>query len=213
MITGSRHGTGMPIRNDVLRYAGPRSGALRILWIDPGRTRSYIFAPGVAGVAVWPVHTPLRTLEADTATGARVIHALSAAGGALFDVQARRRMVAQVAAAHGVSAATPRRYLRRYWDGRQTQDTRWPKQAATPRDVGAGPARRTRRGVLQSEPDRRSTFRMGATRHASTHEAFSRRAAYRQMPQEFNPGRTIDALPTFGQFNYWIDKDGVLSSI
>lgn len=122
-------------------------------------------------------------------------------------------MVAQVAAAHGVSAATPRRYLRRYWDGRQTQDARWPKQAATPRDVGAGPARRTRRGVLQSEPDRRSTFRMGATRHASTHEAFSRRAACRQMPQEFNPGRTIDALPTFGQFNYWIDKDGVLSSI
>ena len=39
---------------------------------------------------------------------------------------------------------------------------------------------------------------------------FCRRAAYRQMIAEFFAERGADALPSFGQFNYWIEKDACL---
>lgn len=224
----------MLIRNDVLLYAGPTSRAMRILWIDPGQTMSVTFALGVPGA--WPVLTPLRILEADVqnrrarlllrdpylakppavaptlaqmATHERaiaVICALTCSGTAVFNAQERRRMVAETAAASNVSAATIHRYLRRYWEGGQTHDALWP-------DEPAAPGGRTRRSAVQAEPETRSTFRMAVTRYASTHSAFSRRAAYRQMLEDFYPERTIAALPTFGQFNYWIDKDAVLSSL
>ena len=103
-------------------------------------------------------------------------------------------------------AATVHRYLRRYWEGGQTQDALWPEESAA---AGRG----TRRSTVDAAPEVRSTFRMAVTRYAATHSAFSRRAAYRQMLEDFYPERTIDALPTFGQFNYWIDKDAVLTSI
>jgi transposase-like protein len=226
----------MLIRNDVLLYAGPASRAIRILWIDPGRTMAASFALGVAGA--WPVLTPLRLLEADVQNrrarlllcdpyaarpapaptpaqlaahdrAGAVIHALMCSSAAIFHAQERRRMVAEVAAAHGLSAATVHRYLRRYWEGGQSPDALWPDDgsAAAPGKPAA------RRGAVQAEPDVRSNFRMAVTRYASTHSAFSRRAAYRQMLEDFYPERTIDALPTFGQFNYWIDKDAVLQSI
>lgn len=54
---------------------------------------------------------------------------------------------------------------------------------------------------------------MAVARYASTQDAFSRRAAWRQMLKDFFPERTIDTLPTFRQLNYWIDKDAVLQGI
>jgi hypothetical protein len=219
----------MLIRNDVLLYAGPASRAVRVLWIDPGRTMSQTFALGVAGA--WPVGTPLRVLEADVQNrrarlllrdpyaarapagaptaaqeaahdrASAVITAFCCRGTAIFDAQERRRMVAEAAAASGLSASTVHRYLRRYWEGGQSRDALWPEEPGA------------RRAALHAEPEDRSTFRMAVARYASTHSAFSRRAAYRQMLEDFYPERTIAALPTFGQFNYWIDKDAVLQSI
>lgn len=229
----------MLIRNDVLLYAGPSSRAVRILWIDPGQTVTFTFALGVPGA--WPILTPLRVLEADVqnrrarlllgdpyaarppqaaptlaqlaahARARSVIHALMSSSTAVFHAQERRRMVAEVAAANGLSAATVHRYLRRYWEGGQTQEALWPDETAAPGATTA--ARRARRGAVAAEPEVRSTFRMAVTRYAATHSAFSRRAAYRQMLEDFYPERTVDALPTFGQFNYWIDKDAVLQSL
>jgi hypothetical protein len=229
----------MLIRNDVLLYAGPASRAVRILWVDPSQTMTFTFALGVPGA--WPILTPLRVLEADVQNrrarlllrdpyaarppqaaptlaqlAARdragvVIHALMCSSTAVFNAQERRRMVAEVAAANGLSVATVHRYLRRYWEGGQTQDALWPDETAV--QGGKTTTRRARRGPVPAEPEVRSTFRMAVTRYAETHSAFSRRAAYRQMLEDFYPERTIDALPTFGQFNYWIDKDAVLQSI
>jgi hypothetical protein len=229
----------MLIRNDVLLYAGPTSRAVRILWIDPGQTMSCTFSLGVPGA--WPALTPLRLLEADVQNrrarlllqdpyaarapvsaptlaqlaardrASTVIHALMSSGTAVFNAQERRRLVAEAAAAHGLSAPTVHRYLRRYWEGGQTQDALWPEDTAA--HGGRANATRRRRGAVQDEPEIRSTFRMAVTRYASTHSAFSRRAAYRQMLEDFYPERTIDTLPTFGQFNYWIDKDAVLASL
>ena len=224
----------MLIRNDVLLYAGPSSRAVRLLWVDPGQTLTYSFALGVPGA--WPILTPLRLLEADVQNrrarlllrdpyaarppaaaptlaqlaardrAGAVIHALMCSSTAVFNAQERRRMVADVAGAHGLAAATVHRYLRRYWEGGQTQDALWPEETAAT-------VRGTRRSAVDAAPEVRSTFRMAVTRYASTHSAFSRRAAYRQMLEDFYPERTIDALPTFGQFNYWIDKDAVLQTI
>ena len=222
----------MLIRNDVLLYAGPCSRAVRILWVDPGRTMGYTFALGAPGA--WPIPTPMRLLEADVRNrrarlllsdpyagrppvaaptlaqlaahdrARLVIASLMGSSTAVFDASARRRAVAEAASANGLSAATVHRYLRRYWEGGQTQDALWPDEtsAATGR----------RRGAVQAAPEVRRTFRLAVTRYAATHSAFSRRDAYRQMLEDFYPERTIDALPTFGQFNYWIDKDAVLTT-
>jgi hypothetical protein len=228
----------MLIRNDVLLYAGPSSRAVRILWIDPGRTMCCTFALGVPGA--WPVAAALRGLEADVQNrrarlllrdpyaakapaaaptlaqlaardrAGAVINTLASHGAALYHAPGRRRLVADVAAAHGLSNATVHRYLRRYWEGGQTQDALWPEDSAATARTGT---RRARRATAQDDNEIRSTFRMAVTRYASTHGAFSRRAAYRQMLEDFYPERTLDSLPTFGQFNYWIDKDAVLSSI
>jgi hypothetical protein len=224
----------MLIRNDVLLYAGPSSRAVRILWIDPGRTMSCTFALGVPGA--WPAMTALRVLEADVQNrrarlllldpyaakaplaaptlaqlaahdrAGAVIKTLTANCTAVFHATARRQLVAEAAATHGLSSATVHRYLRRYWEGGQTQDALWLDDTAT--QGARTPAKRRPAAV-----DIRSTFRLAVTRYASTHAAFSRRAAYRQMLEDFYPERTVDTLPTFGQFNYWIDKDAVLCSL
>lgn len=215
----------MLIRNDVLLYAGPSSRALRILWIDPGRTLAWTLALGVPGG--WPTRTPLARLEADVQNrharlllldpyaarapataptlaqlAARtradtVIAALTSNGAMLFEADARRHLLSATALATGLSVTTVQRFLRRYWEGGQSADALWPDQTTVPprrRSVHAGPAVR-------------STFRLAVARYAATHATFSRRAAYRQMLEDFYPERTLDALPTFGQFNYWIDKD------
>jgi hypothetical protein len=226
----------MLIRNDVLLYAGASSRAVRILWIDPSQTMTFTFALGVTGA--WPTLTPLRVLEADVQNrrarlllidpyaaraptaaptlaqlaarqrASDVIDALTSSSSAVFNAQERRRLVAEAAAANGLSASTVHRYLRRWWEGGQTADALWPEDGAAP-DIRRPGSHRS----AHAAPEERSTFRIAVARYASTHVAFSRRAAYRQMLADFYPERTIDALPTFGQFNYWIDKDAVLQSI
>src|SRR5205823_11827102 len=60
---------------------------------------------------------------------------------------------------------------------------------------------------LNTDAEMRATFRAAVARHAATHPAFSRRAAYRQMLEDFYCGHPPGAVPSFGQFSYWLDKD------
>ena len=76
-------------------------------------------------------------------------------------------------------------------------------------------------GVNADEEIRR-TFRVAIAHYAAGHAKFSRLGAYQQMLADFfcerridadsgrvlaMPGAQPDALPTFGQFNYWLDHD------
>ena len=58
----------------------------------------------------------------------------------------------------------------------------------------------------------RATFRAAVARYTATHPEFSRRAAYRQMLQDYYRDRPPADLPSFGQFSYWLDKDGAPSA-
>lgn len=136
---------------------------------------------------------------------------------AIFLPRARARLVSAHARESGASRATILRYLRRYWERGQT------RQALLPDYVNSGAPGKTRavnalvkRGRprksgchpgLNADADVRATFRAAVARYAATHDQFSRRGAYRQMLEDFFRERAADAVPTFGQFNYWIEKD------
>jgi hypothetical protein len=139
---------------------------------------------------------------------------------ALYQPRERAAMVARCAEQHGVSRPSVLRYLRRFWERGQT------KAALLPDYGNSGARGKTRgasEGVKRGRPRKsgdhpglnidagtRATFRAAVARYRATHAAapFSRRAAYRQMLQDFYPDRGPGAVPSFGQFSYWLDKDG-----
>jgi hypothetical protein len=135
----------------------------------------------------------------------------------LFRQRERSKMVAWAAAVHGVSRPTVMRYLRRYWERAQTVDALLPdysnsgargKTRSASADVKRGRPRKDGIHVgLNADEKVRATFRAAVDRYYATHDQFSRRAAYRQMLEDFFSDRGPDAVPTFGQFNYWIEKD------
>ncbi|NRR32638.1 Mu transposase C-terminal domain-containing protein [Oxalobacteraceae bacterium] len=151
----------------------------------------------------------------------------------IYDPRRRSALVAQVAERHSVSHPTVYRYLRRYWQRGQTPNALLPDyansgapgkvraisagvQRGRPRKPGAAPG-------LNVDEDIRRVFRVAVARYAAMHDSFSRRGAFRQMIGEFFRPRRIDpasgriacdapycaapVLPTFGQFNYWLEQD------
>ena len=137
---------------------------------------------------------------------------------ALYLPSARAAMVAAYAAEHGVSRASILRYLRRYWERGQTL------AALLPDYVNSGAPGKTRTasaGIKRGRPRRggpagpnadaamRALFRAAAERHAATHNNPSRRAAYRQMLAEYFADAAPEAIPSFGQFSYWLARDAV----
>ena len=52
----------------------------------------------------------------------------------------------------------------------------------------------------------RDTMRAAVQRYAATHAQFSRRAAYRQMIDDYF-GAGKQPAPSYGQFSYWLDRD------
>lgn len=146
-----------------------------------------------------------------------VISALTASEPAIYQPRQRGRLVHDVGTALGVSHPTIYRYLRRYWERGQSADALLP-------DYGNSGARGKTRGFsvnvkrgrprkpgsppgLNTDVEIRRTFCDAVARYAATHAQFSRRGAYRQMIEDFFLAREPDKLPTFGQFNYWIEKD------
>ncbi|MFC5459882.1 hypothetical protein [Massilia niabensis] len=134
---------------------------------------------------------------------------------ALFDPRLRARLVAACSAAHGVSHPTIYRYLRRYWERGQHPDALLPDYAnsgapgrtrAANADVKRGRPSKSGSPGLNADAAVRATMRAAVLRYAATHEAFSRRDAYRQMLVDYF-GASRSTAPTYGQFSYWIDRE------
>jgi hypothetical protein len=148
-----------------------------------------------------------------------IVASLQTQAPALYQPRERAAMVARCAEEHGVSRPSVLRYLRRFWERGQTIDALLP-------DYGNSGARGKTRGAsegvkrgrprksgdhpgLNIDAETRAVFRAAVARFGATRGAvpFSRRAAYRQMLADFYAGRAPGAVPSFGQFCYWLDKD------
>ncbi|MES2262348.1 MAG: Mu transposase C-terminal domain-containing protein [Pseudomonadota bacterium] len=164
-----------------------------------------------------------------------IIRDLTAMEPAIYEPRRRGQLVSESTRRHGVSHPTIYRYLRRYWQRGQTPDALLPDyansgargktravsegvQRGRPRKAGAAPG-------VNADEAMRKVFRVAVARHAATHPKFARRLAYEEMILDFFSERRIDAetwrvqrqpppvaLPTFGQFNYWLDQDNALGA-
>ncbi len=163
-----------------------------------------------------------------------IIAPLVAQEPGIYDARQRGQMIARATAEHQVSHPTIYRYLRRYWQRGQTPNALLPDYCNS---GGKGKVRQSSEGVKRGRPrkngaddgpglnadeDIRRIFRVAIARYAASHDKFSRLGAYQQMLDEFFIERRIDPvsgrvqtapqrraamLPTFGQFNYWLDHD------
>ena len=235
----------MFLPNDVIQYAAPLR-TFRVLWTDREHGIAYTYELGLThalpravalqGLADDVLAQRARLLLDDPyaappapallpqkhrdlqAKAWAIVRSLQGELPALYEPRARAALVAQCAAAHGVSRPSVLRYLRRFWERGQTPDALLPDYS----NSGArGKTRGANEGIKRGRPrkagqppglnidaDTRATFRAAVARYRVTHPAFSRRGAYRQMLDEFYQGRDAGAVPSFGQFNYWLDKDG-----
>jgi hypothetical protein len=198
------------------RAAQPQMVLVRALVDDVLERRAQLLLIDPYAARPAPAALPAKYLEV-RARGWEVVSALASSEPAIYQPRQRGRLVQQYSALHGVSHPTIYRYLRRYWERGQTPDALLPDYANSgargktrgvnadvkrgrPRKSGAHPG-------LNADPDIRKTFRAAVARYAATHAEFSRRAAYRQMIEDFFQDRDAELLPTFGQFNYWIERD------
>jgi len=148
----------------------------------------------------------------------------------IYEPRRRGQLVQEATRRHGVSHPTIYRYLRRYWQRGQTPNALLPDYANS---GGKGKTRTATHGVKRGRPRKsgdsagvnvddamRTVFRLAAARHAANHHQFGRRAAYDEMVKDFLCERTSDPylrrvrrtpasgpVPSFGQFNYWLDQD------
>lgn len=199
-------------------HADLQTGRARVLPADP-----YLM---VVSQALLPAkHLQLR------ARAWAVIEALVAQEPAIYEARQRGQMVAEATVRHGVSHPTIYRYLRRYWQRGQTPNALLPDYANS---GGRGKVRQASAGVKRGRPRKngdadggvnadeeiRRVFRVAIGNYAAAHGKFSRLGAYQQMLDDFFVARSIDAagrvtvaaggavaVPSFGQFNYWLDHD------
>lgn len=178
----------------------------RLLALDPYR-------PAIDTSALPPKYLALR----DSAWA--IVQALTCDEPGVYETHTRARLVAACRAEHGVSHPTIYRYLRRYWERGQHPDALLPDYA----NSGApGRTRRANAGIKRGRPSKsgtagmnadpaiRDTMRAAVLRYAATHEDFSRRGAYRQMLADYF-GAGAQAAPSYGQFSYWLERDGSLA--
>lgn len=183
-----------------------RGGRARLLADDPWR---------VATNAADALKLPPKYLALRDQAWA-VVADLVRAAPAVFDARSRGPLVAACAAAYGVSHPTIYRYLRRYWERGQHPDALLPdyansgapgKTRAANADVKRGRPSKSGAPGLNADAAMRATIRAAVLRYAAMHTVFSRRAAYRQMIADYFGARP-DTAPSYGQFSYWIDRDG-----
>lgn len=202
-------------------HADIRNGHASVLPDDP-------FLMLVSGELLPAKHLQLR------ARAWEIIEPLVAREPDIYEARRRGQLIAQATTAHGVSHPTIYRYLRRYWQRGQTPNALLPDYGNS---GGKGKVRQASAGVKRGRPRKngvddgpgmnadeeiRRTFRVATARYAAGHAKFSRLGAYQQMLADFFIERRIDAesgrvlttptgrqieLPTFGQFNYWLDHD------
>jgi putative transposase len=202
-------------------HADIRSGRASVLPADP-----YLMV--VSQDLLPPKHLQLR------ARAWEIIEPLVALEPGIYEARQRGQLIARATGVHGVSHPTIYRYLRRYWQRGQTPNALLPDYCNS---GGKGKVRQASAGVKRGRPRKngadagpglnadeeiRRTFRVAIARYAAGHAKFSRLGAYEQMLDEFFVERRIDeqsgrvlttpagrsaVLPTFGQFNYWLDHD------
>lgn len=178
-----------------------------------GRAQRLLVDPFAAAPPREPVPQGYLNLQAKAWSAVRALHADRRA---LYDPRQRATLMAGYAAAHGMSKSSILRYLRRYWERGQTPDALLPDygNSGAPgrtRAVTAGIKRgRPRKGAgtgTNADERMRAIFRAAAARYAASNDGFSRRAAYRQMLEDFFQDVDTGAQPSFGQFNYWLERD------
>lgn len=178
-----------------------------------GRARRLLVDPFAAAPPQEPVPHGYLALQNKAWSAVRALHADRQA---LYQPRERATLMSSYAAAHGLSKSSILRYLRRYWERGQTPDALLPDygNSGAPgrtRAVTAGIKRgRPRKGAAtgtNADERMRAIFRAAAARYEASHDQFSRRAAYRQMLEDFFQGHDAGGLPSFGQFNYWLERD------
>ncbi|MET0264113.1 MAG: Mu transposase C-terminal domain-containing protein [Duganella sp.] len=152
----------------------------------------------------------------------------------IYDARLRGQMIARATISQQVSHPTIYRYLRRYWQRGQTPNALLPDYSNS---GGKGKVRQSSAGIKRGRPRKngagdgpglnadeeiRRIFRVAVARYDAAHARFSRLGAYQQMLGEFfierridpdtgrvqaMPARSTSMMPTFGQFNYWLDHD------
>ena len=194
--------------------ASPRAASLDALIADVRERRARLLAADPWRVPIDPAtlppsHLALRDRAWD------IVKALARAEPAIYETRARGQLIAACRLEHGVSHPTLYRYLRRYWERGQHPDALLPDYA----NSGApGKTRRANADIKRGRPSKsgapglnadaalRDTMRAAAMRYAATHDSFSRRAAYRQMLDDYF-GASGTTAPSYGQFSYWLDRD------
>jgi hypothetical protein len=201
-----------------LPHSQPRAIALQALAEDVLSRRARLLTDDPYAAPAPPPHLPQKYRDLQ-ARAWDIVGGLHAHVPALYQPRERAALTAACAAAHGMSRPSVLRYLRRFWERGQTIDALLP-------DYGNSGARGKTRGAsagikrgrprksgdhpgLNTDAEMRATFRAAVARYTATHPAFSRRAAYRQMLQDYYRDRPPADLPSFGQFSYWLDKDRV----
>jgi hypothetical protein len=199
-------------------HSQPRAVALALLADDVLARRARLLPDDPFAAPPAPALLPQKYLDRQ-ARAWDIVASLLAHVPALYLPRERAALAAACAAEHGVSRPSVLRYLRRYWERGQTMAALLPDYG----NSGArGKTRAVRDGVKRGRPRKsgdhpglnadtamRATFRAAVARYAALYPTFSRRAAYRQMLQDYFGGRPPAELPSFGQFSYWIDRDGV----
>jgi hypothetical protein len=202
----------------------PRAVSLRLLADDVTDGRARLLPQDPFAALPAPAALPQKHRELQARAWA-IVGSLQANAPVVYRARERAALVADCAERHGVSRATVLRYLRRYWERGQTIDALLPDYA----NSGArGKTRAARADVKRGRPrtsgghpglnidaTTRAVFRAALARHRAMHAAsgVSRRAAYRQMLEEFYRGCAPDMVPSFGQFSYWLDRDGASAPV
>lgn len=198
------------------RHAHPHAVALSVLQADVETQRAQVLARDPYRVRIDAATLPPR-YRAVRDRAWTIVSALMAHEPAIYHPRLRGPLVLQQSRLHEVTHPSIYRYLRRYWERGQTPDALLPdyansgargKTRASNANVKRGRPRKHGAGTgVNADPQVRATFRSAVARYVATHDHFSRRDAYRKMIEEFYPAREAGALPSFGQFSYWIDKE------
>jgi hypothetical protein len=202
-----------------LPHSQPRTATLQALTEDVQSQRARLLPEDPYAAPPAPPLLPQKYRDLQ-AKAWDIVGSLQARAPALYQPRERAAMVARCAEEHGVSRPSVLRYLRRFWERGQTIDALLPDYG----NSGArGKTRGASEGVKRGRPRKsgdhpglnidaatRAVFRAAVARFGATRGGapFSRRAAYRQMLADFYEGRAPGAVPSFGQFCYWLDKDG-----
>jgi hypothetical protein len=202
----------------------PRSVPNHVLADDVRESRAHLLLQDPYAAPAAPPALPQKHRDLQ-ARAWKIVSCLQAQSPALYDPRKRPAMVASCAAEHGVSRASVLRWLRRFWERGQRIEALLPDYA----NSGArGKTRSANSGVKRGRPRKsdghaglnvddatRAIFRIAVARYLAAHPgtALMRRGAYRKMLDDFYGGRALAETPSFGQFSYWLDKDGAAPAI